>query len=1080
MAQTYNNAIELQQGFKFTEPIVSDDRQYVATLNDVLTIEGLIPNLPIHIADIDVWVEWNGQDKADINNFVERLKSLKDSISNNTTAIAALTSGTQYAIPQTGNTPVNEPAPTQNGIYTVKTKGVTYTNFGNIAVPNVTGFEYKIQVSGIGVSPVYALLETDLNITFDATPTSGSTNAVTGNGVFDGLALKADKTNEIYYRVGKNRFNINSSDIQPDATINGSGVIVANSFSINVTHKIPIKLGETLIANFSTSNVRSALYDKNDNPVFISALSSTSLAYVAGAEYALFSYYQSAVNPQIELTSITTFEPYVEIRTKDVKESADANYLEFINYKTSNDIDVAKKITPSVITSKQIFDKNTSPYLAGKFVNTGGNISTNSLYNVIKFPLVENQDIYLSNFVTNNPFSVAYYNISDVLLSNEQKSGNGNTFKGVASCSYILVTILITDIPIAIASYGTVAISYEDYNIAFDNKYVQKSDKYIADLLDVKSNVPINSKALNEGLNTLDVDGKLDKVIGNQLFNKNTTSEAVLSGSSPYNTDTFGEDSILTDAWSTGFNFGSWKIIYQVGSFLSPKIYITEANPTIRTNVPSNVYQRIFYFNSSNQITNIVSSTTTATWVSGTAYVRVMFEPSFINSLMINFGSTLLTYQDYTENKPVKDLQKQNYIENVVAVLPDKLYFVKDFQSCIYYENILKKNLDDGISVLFNQGIDYKRLNQFNFSTAVTNQTLQSQISIALQKGEIKNMTYDVVDKTTNNAKALPIMYIGHSFLDIGTWARETTTLLEADGIVVEEVGTQTKNGLTSECWSGGNINSIFLTTSLGTAKLVTASPTVIPQNGFQNLGGQLLQGVLYLDDNGNQRVVRGGGNGLVRVINAGTTSTDFTGFPTSGNLTKVAGQTSLAGDNVIAYTSPVDAFVNPYFNSSGVFDIANYMTLFNLTTPKVAVIMTTFNELTTWDTDANIQALVDRYKETADKLKTAFPLVKVIFTIEPYAPLYGNSDFNGRKSTFLRLVQKMIEQIERDVSYNAFTYIAPAYAFFDLINGYGNTNPVPCNRFPTLTEVGTGDGVHPLFMEQIADCLYQVISNKI
>lgn len=82
MGKTYNNAINMQQGFKAIEPIPFDDRQYVTTLNDVLTLENLIPNLPIHIADINIWVEWNGQDKNDINNFVDRLASIKNSIAN--------------------------------------------------------------------------------------------------------------------------------------------------------------------------------------------------------------------------------------------------------------------------------------------------------------------------------------------------------------------------------------------------------------------------------------------------------------------------------------------------------------------------------------------------------------------------------------------------------------------------------------------------------------------------------------------------------------------------------------------------------------------------------------------------------------------------------------------------------------------------------------------------------------------------------------------------------------------------------------------------------------------------------------
>lgn len=182
MAKTYNNAIQLQQGFKFTEPVASDDRQYVETASDLLTIQGLIPNLPIHIEDEDIWVEWNGQDQSIANNFTERLKPLKDDIVALQNTTNSLVSGIGYAIPQSGNTPSNEPVPTLNGIY--RAEAGTYTNWGGIVVPNTQGFIYDIQVSNVNTTPVFTLQSTDLNITFDSTPTESSTNAVESGGIY--------------------------------------------------------------------------------------------------------------------------------------------------------------------------------------------------------------------------------------------------------------------------------------------------------------------------------------------------------------------------------------------------------------------------------------------------------------------------------------------------------------------------------------------------------------------------------------------------------------------------------------------------------------------------------------------------------------------------------------------------------------------------------------------------------------------------------------------------------------------------------------------------------------------------------
>lgn len=746
-------------------------------------------------------------------------------------------------------------------------------------------------------------------------------------------------------------------------------------------------------------------------------------------------------------------------------------------------LNIAKELilkAPLEIISNQIYNKDGIPYIDEKYINASGSILSNSSFEIIKFNLTAGQDIFLTEFVTSGAFSVAYYDSDNNQLSFEQKTGLNNTFQGVTNCAYMLVSLEKTKKNIAIASYGTTAIPYESYVSTVPNTNINSSDFFITDTGDSDIDLPINSRGVGRA-----IENKLDKEIGNQLFNKNATQEAVLSGSSPYDTDTFGDKSILTDAWSTGFNFGTWKIIYQVGSSLSPKIPLTQTGDTqsIITNVPSNVYQRIFYFNELGQIINIATNATTATWITNTSYVRVMFQPSFQDELMINYGTKLLAYEDYTENKPVFELQNQSYVDNVVSVLPNKLYFVKDYQSCIYFENVIKRNLNDAITIRFDRGFDYNRLCQLNFGSASTGLALVSNINIALQEGERKVRTFDVVDPATNSGKTLNYIFIGDSFTDFGQYVTETTTLLTADGVTTTEIGSTGTSTKKSEAWSGGNISNVFLDSSLGVARICDAPAiSVYPETSYHVLGGTPYQGVVYIDDNANEWIVRGGANGKIRVTNEGAVSGDFATFPSSGNLTKKAGQTSLEGDAVIAYSNPVAAFLNPFLDASGNVDISNYLSVYGFSTPEVFIFQFTYNDVPENATDAEIQAVVDNFKLAADKVNAEYPSSKVVFSIEPWGSPNGNRNYNGKKVAVLRFVEKLIEEIEENASYNTFCYLAPSYAFIDLVNGYSTSTIVPCNRYPTLTERGGGDGIHPddNGMYQIADCIYQVISNII
>lgn len=218
MAKIYDNPIEQQYGFKYTERVVADDRTEVQSLADLTTLV-VPPHFVTFVRDVldenglPTPFQWNGLDQTNLANWINPLADLKQRTTDLENETAALTSGVRYAIPQSGNTPTTEPAPTQNGIYRVKTINATYTNFGGIVVPNDAGFIYDIQVSGLPSTPVYTLLPTDVNITIDAVPTDGSTNAVQSNGVFDAIAEQIQKPIFNQFSLAENGKFFNASSI---------------------------------------------------------------------------------------------------------------------------------------------------------------------------------------------------------------------------------------------------------------------------------------------------------------------------------------------------------------------------------------------------------------------------------------------------------------------------------------------------------------------------------------------------------------------------------------------------------------------------------------------------------------------------------------------------------------------------------------------------------------------------------------------------------------------------------------------------------------------------------------------------
>tara|TARA_R110000764_G_scaffold195872_1_gene281103 strand:+ start:524 stop:2878 length:2355 start_codon:yes stop_codon:yes gene_type:complete len=107
--------------------------------------------------------------------------------------------------------------PSENGWYFASESG-TYTNCGGLVIDTTDNIAIII-VSG--TFDTFNKIDIPVNITIDATPTNGSNNAVSSNGVFDALALKASLASPTFTGtvggIDKNMIGLSNLDNTSDA-----------------------------------------------------------------------------------------------------------------------------------------------------------------------------------------------------------------------------------------------------------------------------------------------------------------------------------------------------------------------------------------------------------------------------------------------------------------------------------------------------------------------------------------------------------------------------------------------------------------------------------------------------------------------------------------------------------------------------------------------------------------------------------------------------------------------------------------------------------------------------------------------
>jgi lysophospholipase L1-like esterase len=876
---------------------------------------------------------------------------------------------------------------------------------------------------------------------------------------FSGYAKKTDVTSKADIIVGKNKFN--KATIVSGFYMGENGVVNANS-TLWHSDFISVVPGKQY-----SSSVRLRFFTYfNSNKVVVAGGGSYSYGFTVpvGVAFVVFSCepLSSADNQQFEIGSVSTaFEPYaLTVPLSQLDLSTVVKKTDIVNSFSStstslppsaNTVRVLKEVLDFKVDlklGKNLFNKNSSGILEVTYIGAGGAFITNQSYFVSDFiPIGSLKEFIHSGFDMGGANS-AFYDSNKSYISTFN-SASPLPLTTPLNCAYVRMSGTNVNKNIQQFELGSVVTPYEAYKLRIDPEALVIPTLSFIDDGNITS--AVNGKAVSDALKN-----KSNIEVGKNLFNPN-------------------DKDILVDRWisSTGvYSNGDAQYGLRVSGFIP----IAEGQSLKGNNFISNLYVALYSANKTYIVGSAVNSNLIS-WLPGASFARFSFYKTEINTLQIEYGKTSTSYLAYTEKGFLENYSLKTDALSV-CVLPKKMYFVKNKQLSIYFENVIFKNMNEGVGIYFDKGINYNRQVVFNFSLAEKNNVFKTLLSKNLNKGEEKSFNYDVIDGVVNSGKTVNVLCVGDSFTDIGQWVKETKNLLNTDGVIVNLLGTCGNSTFKAEGLSGGRLLNTFLDTSSGRARVVSVvGMTVIPSTGYP--------GVNYLDSVGNTWTIRGGkitnGSGKIVVTRFGATVSDFSTFPSSGTLTKVSADSGKEGDQIINYNSAIEAYFNPFINpSSGLFDLKNYISFWDFAAPNIVVFQFTWNDIGLWASESQINTLVGQYKTAIDHVKLAYPGAKVVISIEPFGSVNGNKDWNGKKYTVLKLMPSLLFQFEDNIEYNTWVKVAPSYACVDLVNGYSNASSVtPSTRY-SVTEVSGGDGVHPSTagMNQIADCVYPVLSH--
>lgn len=221
----------------------------------------------------------------------------------------------------------------------------------------------------------------------------------------------------------------------------------------------------------------------------------------------------------------------------------------------------------------------------------------------------------------------------------------------------------------------------------------------------------------------LEISQKLNKVVGTNLIDPNNL---LIGATLPWNSTTGRPET------GKASNYKVSDYIPVDGKDIIAKAYYA-----------NNTWASMFVYDANKNFLRIVGATTQYTYQEGDAYVRISFNSNVNTDLRANYGTTLLPYEDYTDYKPVADLQKEMpFAVQMAEQIPNKLD--KVYSSNIYDKSkaVTKKYINPN-GVIVTAGLDAFGVSDYipvNGQNIISN-TTTSSASIG---------SYNVYDKGKN------------------------------------------------------------------------------------------------------------------------------------------------------------------------------------------------------------------------------------------------------------------------------------------------------------------------------------------
>jgi hypothetical protein len=262
-----------------------------------------------------------------------------------------------------------------DGWYFAEDSG-TYTNNGGLVIDLSNNLAIII-VSN--TQTTFSKIDIPLNIAFDATPTSGSTKAVTSDGVFDEFNLTNKRVTS---QLSEASEMIALNSIIDNRYLSTTGVLTTNNdYKVN---KYQVTAGKTILIK--------GLIDA----------SSDMLVYAFGTTNATTTIISGTIEPQ----SAGVNSNYYKIVAP-----ATATYL-FVNSDKINNQYVGIGLAAKLIDNQRINNIAIKQQLSegvniinsdaasnGNYLNTAGALVSNSGYNVLKFPVTAGKEIIISGLI---------------------------------------------------------------------------------------------------------------------------------------------------------------------------------------------------------------------------------------------------------------------------------------------------------------------------------------------------------------------------------------------------------------------------------------------------------------------------------------------------------------------------------------------------------------------------------------------------------------------------------------------------------------------------------------------------------